>query len=897
MFRLPPDLTEHFRHRGTLLVPTRQRVRAVQLAYAAAALEAGRQVWESPDVLTPAAWAAREYERLAQTAPGSWPRLLSAAEEWALWRQAAAAAARAYELLDEGGLAESLQRAHELASVWQLKLSAASGQGETELYQEAARAFAARCRELGAAGVSTRLSGLDDGAAAAPALLLRGFDATPPALAALAAARPAPAFESSHGRPPLAAPQVLRAGDSGAQLELIAEWCLRCLQGQGDARLLVMLPGPPGERTRLAALIGAALDAGQSLNAAGEARALVAIEGGESFAELALPRAGLLGLALLGGDEMEVEVVGEWLRAPFWEHPPAPQRAALAQLMKERAGTALGLHGLLGALQLVPPELKPAARELDGLLRRAAGALGDGSASTRRWSERCAAALAALGWPGEMALTQPLLRETRNRFHELLDEFGELALSLGTLSRAEALELLRALARRTAYRPADEDVAVTLSPVLADPVIGYDGIWVANLNSDTLPQPLRPDPFLPLSVQLAAGVPQASAAARRAQGLTLLNAWRASTADLVLSVPAREGDLELLPSPLLEGFEVTAADAVSLWLPARLARWGLTETLADERGTRFNPLTPLPGGTRALTLQSACAFRAYAELRLGAGAPEAAEPGIPMDQRGLLLHAALQHLWERLKDSATLAALSTEALQRQIQAAVTQAAQTLLATPRGHRRRARQAPAGQFDLFAVMPPPLARECRRAEALILRLCALERARAPFRVEATEEMAELNLGGGRVRLRLDRIDRIAQGRVVLDYKSGRPGNPDWYGERPTHPQLLAYLTTLGPEVVALATVNVTAREVRFCGVAAEAELLPHVPALGAAAAPSWPAQQARWEALLGRLISEFLAGAAQVDPAPGACDYCHLSALCRIGAHQAQEAAAPSEEADE
>ena len=29
-----------------------------------------------------------EYERLAQTAPGAWPRLLSAAEEWALWREA-----------------------------------------------------------------------------------------------------------------------------------------------------------------------------------------------------------------------------------------------------------------------------------------------------------------------------------------------------------------------------------------------------------------------------------------------------------------------------------------------------------------------------------------------------------------------------------------------------------------------------------------------------------------------------------------------------------------------------------------------------------------------------------------------------------------------------------------
>ena len=370
--------------------------------------------------------------------------------------------------------------------------------------------------------MSTRLTLLAHAVPAGPALLLGGFDAMPPALAALAAARPAPSLEFCAPGPPHGTPRVLRAADSGAQLELIAQWCVLRLQAQADARLLVVLPGRGGDRTRLAALIGGALDAAHSLGAVGEARLPVAIEGGESFAELPLPRTGLLGLALLGGEDMEVEAVGEWLRAPFWEHPSAPRRAALAQLVKERTGAAPGLHGLLGALQLVPPELKPAARELDGLLRRAAGALGEGSASTRRWSERCAAALAALGWPGEAALLQPRLRETGNRFHELLEEFGELSLSIGSLQRREALSLLRALARRTAYRPADEDVAVTLSPMLADPVIGYDGIWVANLTADTLPQPLAPDPFLPLSAQIAAGVPQASTTARRVQALTLL---------------------------------------------------------------------------------------------------------------------------------------------------------------------------------------------------------------------------------------------------------------------------------------------------------------------------------------------------------------------------------------
>jgi ATP-dependent helicase/nuclease subunit B len=196
---------------------------------------------------------------------------------------------------------------------------------------------------------------------------------------------------------------------------------------------------------------------------------------------------------------------------------------------------------------------------------------------------------------------------------------------------------------------------------------------------------------------------------------------------------------------------------------------------------------------------------------------------------------------------------------------------------------------------------LARECRRAERLIRRLCELERGRAAFSVAATEEPAELALGGARLRMRLDRIDTVASGRVILDYKSGQPGSPDWFGERPTHPQLLAYLAALGADVIALATVHVNTREVRFCGVAAAPQLLPRVKAVPAEEGTpggAWQQQQQQWLRLIERLIGAFLAGDARVDPAPGACDYCHLSALCRIAEqHGGSAELTLAEDADE
>jgi hypothetical protein len=113
------------------------------------------------------------------------------------------------------------------------------------------------------------------------------------------------------------------------------------------------------------------------------------------------------------------------------------------------------------------------------------------------------------------------------------------------------------------------------------------------------------------------------------------------------------------------------------------------------------------------------------------------------------------------------------------------------------------------------------------------------------------------------------------------------------------LLAYLTALGSDVVALATVNLTAREVRFTGVGASAELLPRVKAAaGRAGAPAdWGAQQRAWQSLIERLIRAFLGGEAQVDPAPGACDYCHITDICRIVAHLAAEGSRQAEDADD
>jgi ATP-dependent helicase/nuclease subunit B len=935
LFRLFTEIDDVLEQGGTVVVPSRQRAHAVRLAYAAAQLSRGRRVWSTPDILPVEAWLTREIERYAATVGTDVPRLLSPAEEWFLWRQCAAEATGELELVNRGALAEALRRASAIAADFGIDIRNAARPDpdpttdpaglygalgtETVLLAEVQRAVDERCRSLGAATVASlvgRLSTAGQGRKSGR-VVASGFLTVPPRLRS----HVLPLEEG--GRESPVVPHAVIATDELDELERIAQWCKTQLERKPDARILIMLPGAPGARERLATLIRQAVDPrgwlGGPTSPDARPRAdaplrapmdgLVVIEGGAPLARVPAVAHALATLSWLGGNPGDFEAVSGWLRAPYWQAPGPVPRARVDLWLRERERMHFHLHDLVVALSAVPATLASEAREISAQINKAAIALGQGAASPRDWSERFRAALGVFGWPGERTRSSGE-QQTIVRFHELLDEFGQLASAARSISRDNAIQWFTELASRTAFRPADDDAVVTISSVLADPVVRYDAIWIAGLHVEAFPQPVQPDAFLPLAAQLAAGVPAASASGRLAEARALVSAWRASADELVLSAPARAEDLELLPSPLLaewlpEGrasssmhaqeaakarthgdpLQHPTLAASSLWLPVRIHREGLLEVFEDAVGVRWPVERALPSGTRSLELQNQCPFRAYAELRLGSTPLEAPEPGIAADLRGQLLHAALQNLWVRLRDSKGLAALSDAALDAAIHESVEEAAnQTQRHAPRAPPAASNDA---QGDLFEdpQHSPALSRECRRAKRLIRTLCEVERERAPFRVESAELESTLTLMGALLRVRIDRVDALESGgRAILDYKSGRRTTADWYGERPSHPQLLAYMAALGDDVVAMATVNVTAREVRFDGIANSSELLPKVKAVEAALGTdpieAWSTRREEWLARVEHLAAAFLAGQAAVDPKPGACDYCHVASVCRI-----------------
>ncbi len=150
---------------------------------------------------------------------------------------------------------------------------------------------------------------------------------------------------------------------------------------------------------------------------------------------------------------------------------PASDLAQL-QVVAQTAGAAWS-EPMAAALAVVL-----AAVRRDALLRQEAGA----------WAPLFATQLELWGWPGAQALDSAE-QQQRERFEALLGEFATLGSAGGPMSASAALELLRTLAVRTAFEPATDDAAVTISAALGDPLVQYDGIWVTGLNAEHWPEP------------------------------------------------------------------------------------------------------------------------------------------------------------------------------------------------------------------------------------------------------------------------------------------------------------------------------------------------------------------------------------------------------------------------
>jgi ATP-dependent helicase/nuclease subunit B len=863
-------------------VPSRQRALAVRLAHTRRQLRSGKNAWVSCDVIPWSAWLERVATQ-GRHGPLQGLRRLGATEEWLWWREAAEGACAGLELLMPETLADSLRRSASRVRDWGMRWTGAIS-SESSVLQQANRIVMDGCQRLGAYSVSDWTRVLHDFHAAPAPLVVAGFAGLGGALLARLQELGASFWPPSTDPAPGPRWQCVGCADPQDELRRAAGWCREELTRNPEARLLVVDTRLKLRRAQAVQAFEHELHGSEVLGAVGEV--LYGIEGGQPLADYALVQAALDWLELSGGS-LEFPQLASLLRSPYMGCGTLAQRAGLELTLREHNVAEADFARVCELARVQRPG--ESATLVDTLRNVAHSWAGDTGRTDHGvgWARDFAARLEAGGWPGEQALGSEELQQCE-RLRDLLGELSTLGGSGTLLSFRQALDLLRALARRTSFEAATPDVPVTLTESTDDPLIEYDGIWVAGLSAESWPAPPRADPFAPIGAQRTAGYPPASAQGQLDAARQAMSAWQRCTRQLVMSWPWAEGDVPLQPSPLLgvppraHGAQVATASADRL--VAALHQDERREPRPVERALDWPAGQRLKGGTRVLQLQALCPFKAVAELRLGAVRVSEPRPGLDRLARGQVLHRALELVFVQLKDSRELRARAANppALLALVRVACDRAVGERLALGT-ERVPGALLENEQIRLTGLISELLRQELIRAES------------AEFTIAALEDAQELELGGFPIRVRMDRLDRLDDGRlIILDYKSGAPQTFRPLDERPRQPQLLAYAVLTRAAVAGVAAVHLGAGDIRWRGAAAEPSLLP---GLGRPRAPTaaWPELLIHWRRVVENLVRDYAAGESAVDPLPGACLSCPLPALCRVDARRRNEPDADPDDA--
>jgi RecB family exonuclease len=181
------------------------------------------------------------------------------------------------------------------------------------------------------------------------------------------------------------------------------------------------------------------------------------------------------------------------------------------------------------------------------------------------------------------------------------------------------------------------------------------------------------------------------------------------------------------------------------------------------------------------------------------------------------------------------------------------------------------------------------EARLAD-LVTQWLLYERKRVEFTVEDTELKAQASIHGLRLDLRLDRVDRLSDGTLlVIDYKTGDVSPKSWEMPRPDDVQLPLYagfaLDRESQPLGGLVFAKVRAGQHGFAGRVADAQgALMHD--LGNQSTlvkkPFTVEELIDWRDYIEKMAADFIAGHAEVDPRdyPKTCENCGLEALCRV-----------------
>lgn len=837
---------------GTLVLTVNNRLARRLTLELAGLLRAERQVSELPRIVPLSAWLAESANELAFDAGGDMPayRLDSFATQM-VWTEAIRAEEAERVLLDARQAARLAMDADLLMDEWELRVPSGADTDEYKGFARWRLRYRAALAELDAEdanqGYARVLDALGQGRLATPQrLVLAGFTEVSPRFARLLDAFAAQGSDIGQWRDAQRAPAQPRrfeAPDQGSEWRAAASWAATQLQVHPTGRYAIVSPQLEAESVFARRVLGQAL-AGRD----GAPALAFNVAVGRPLDEWPMARAALAWLRALAecadGKGCGVQTLGAALLAGH-SAGDVRERSRLSAIdarWRRDARQRVSAQEWRRQLSMTPVLAQAWNQAMDIWTQ------GGRKASCDVWMPRMKAALTALGFPGEAALDS-VAYQVMGALGEALGSFSALAPAAGKLGGQAAVRLLESVARTATFQP-QRDPSARLDVLgLLEAEGGYwDGVWVLGLTDDVLPASPKPNPLLPLAVLRQARAPRATPEREREWAEGMYAALCRCAPEIIVSHAHMDGERELRPSPLIAG-------AAPLdWTPARPAAAEPLpqESLDDRQGPPLAPGGRGGGGLDVLDTQARNPLWAFVRHRLGGRAMAAYADVAAISVRGQFLHRALELAWGMLPDQDALHAAMAEArVEPLLEQAVAQAADETLTD--------------------YAPALKTLECERARRVLANWLDLEARRLPFSVAQVEKDQQWQRGALMLKLRLDRIDALDDGRkVIVDYKTGASAakpEPDWSRRRPVNVQLPFYASVLadasGAEVAGLVLAQIHARQVAAQGLAdvdlgmagvTLAEDSKYFDGL------SWPEIRQRWREAIEALADEYAAGVA-------------------------------------
>lgn len=468
---------------------------------------------------------------------------------------------------------------------------------------------------------------------------------------------------------------------------------------------------------------------------------------------------------------------------------------------------------------------------------------GIGLKSFTGWAAYFADFLETFGWPGTRAINS-LEYQQRQQWKNTLEQLTELDNLNIEVGLAKASSHLQQLAQDRVFHPQTGDAPLQVLGLLEASGLRFDQLWILGMNSQTFPASVSINPMLPAELQRQQQMPHALPQRELEIAKDLLQGFQANSRRLILSYPEFAGEEQLDPSPVIRQLPALSTDDFAPLLrlqPQWLQQQDVTEVLADP-GPNYNAdQERIKGGASLLKNQSTCPFNAFAIHRLWAEPLEQPSHGLSAADRGSILHEIMYRLWGQWQNSARLQALSEQQIHQQL-------SDTVAATLAHFAPEHRVLQGTQY---------LRLEQQRLCKLIGQWLEEELRRPAFEVIAREQQINVNFADLSLTMRLDRVDRIADKILIIDYKTGEvtPGN--WLGPRPKDPQLPLYLLASDPQANGCAFAQIKGGKIGFIG-HSDSQLIQEKKPI-----EDWPGQIAQWQQALSGLATEFVSGHATVE----------------------------------